>query len=77
MIKDLEVRELIWWFSLRVTIWLQLDADQGCSHLKACLGIHLVLDWGVQSSFRLVGCLYVSLSCWNIHVDVLDFLTAW
>lgn len=77
LIKDLEVRELRWWFLLRVTIWLQSDADQGWSHLKAFLCIHLVLGWGVQSSFRLVGCLYVSLSCWSIRVDVLDFLTAW
>lgn len=56
---------------------LQSGGDQGWSHLKAFLSAHLVLGWGVQSSYRVVGCLYVSLSCWSIHVDVLSFLTAW
>lgn len=77
LITDLEVRELRWWFLLRVTTWLQSDGDQGWSRLKAFSRAHLVLSWGVESSCRLVGCLYVSLSCWSIHVDVLNFLTAW
>ena len=55
---------------------LQSGGDQGWSHLKAFLSAHLVLGWGVQSSYRVVGCLYVSLSCWSIHADVLSFLTA-